>query len=159
MGKQLETEKEARARAARRALRNAINAKIKADNAKAREERNARRNKAERDPLEYAAQKKRQRENYAAEQGGSVRPYEKIVAQTKVDHEEQIKVRHAKREAKRYADMTPEQRQAKSDAIADEAWQERRRAKGIPEELIQAQLIAHRDKRAIKRAAKSHAAK
>lgn len=153
----MESEEKTQARIARVAMRNTIISKIAADNARDREARNARRWKAERDPLEYEAQKQRQRREYQPRDGDAVRSYEKITAATEADHESEVKARHAKREAKRYAGMTAEQKQAKSDEAADRAWQDRRREKDIPEELIQAGLIIRIQERAAKRNVKAQA--
>lgn len=151
----MESEEKTQARIARVAMRNAIISKIAADNARDREARNARRWKVERDPLEYEAQKERQRREYQPRDGVAVRSYEKITAATEADHENEAKARQAKREAKRYAGMTPAQKQAKSDATAEKNWQDRRREKGVPEELIQAGLIIYIQEREAKRAAKA----
>ncbi|MFA7433929.1 MAG: hypothetical protein WCZ72_09465 [Gemmobacter sp.] len=137
---------------ARRAVREAIQRKIAADNEREREARNARRWKVERDPAEYERQKERQRQQYIPKHGGPVRPYEKIVATTKAEREEQAKARHAEREKNRYASMTPAERQAKSDRVADEAWAARRRDKGVPEDIIQAGLAIRIQEREAKRA-------
>ncbi|WP_137111952.1 hypothetical protein [Rhodobacter sp. SY28-1] len=153
----MESEEESQDRAKRRAVRNAIIAKVEADNAEARATRNARRYKAERDPIEYEAQKDRQRRQYEAEQGGPVRSYKKIIAVTKEEHGEVAKARDAERKAGKRAAMSPEERQADTDKKADHQWVERRRARGIPEDVIQAGLIAHIQEREAKRAVKAQA--
>lgn len=142
-------------KAALRALMQATSDRIKAENEQMREARNARRWKAERDPLEYEAQKERQRREYQPRGGGPVRSYEKLTGATKAEREDEAKARHAEREAKRYAALTPDEKQAKSDRIADDAWIARRRDKGIPEEIIQAGLIVRLQEREVKRAMKA----
>ncbi|MBW7056984.1 hypothetical protein KY389_09795 [Paracoccus bogoriensis] len=129
--------------------------KIEADNARQRDERNARRWKAERDPEEYERQKAKQRHQYADAQGGSVRSYSKIEATTRTEHAEKAKARDAARQKARYHAMTPAERQAKSDQIADKRFVERRREKGIPEDLIQAALAVRIREREAERAAKA----
>lgn len=128
---------------------------IKAANERACEARNAARWKAERDPVAYEAQKARQRDQYQPRDGVAVRSYEKITAPTKADREAEAAARHAQREAKRYAGMTPAEKQAKSDQIADKAWLARKRERGIPEDIIQASFIARLQEREAARAAKA----
>lgn len=149
----MESEEESQDRAKRRAVRNAIIAKVEADNAEARAKRNARRWKTERDPLDYEAQKDRQRRQYEAEKGEPVRSYEKIIAGSKEEHGEIAKARDAQRKARNRAALSQEERQANTDKKADHRWVERRRAKGIPEDVIQAGLIARLQEREATRAA------
>ena len=151
----MESDKESQAPAWRSSQVQTALACIKAANERDRAARNARRWNAERDPLDYAAQKERQRSQYQPRDGVAVRSYVKIAAATEADHASEAKARQAKREAKRYAGMTPAQKQAKSDATAEKNWQDRRREKGVPEELIQAGLIIYIQEREAKRAAKA----
>lgn len=127
----MESDKEPRAETPRTALMRGWNAKTKAENEILRAERNARRWKAERDPIEYENQKAKQRSQYAQNKTEPVRPYVKIIATTKKDHAEKQKVRDAERQQKRYSKMTPAERQAKSDLTAEFAWIERRRKKHV----------------------------
>jgi hypothetical protein len=136
--------------------------RIKADNERVRSERNARRWKAERDPVEYERQKERQRQNYADGFGRScdlaeqpVRSYQKIPAVTKEEHLEQAKSRDAARQKARYDSLTPAERQAESDAKADRRFVKLRLSKGIPEDEIKAQLVARIAEREVARAAKA----
>lgn len=135
-----------------RSLVRKTKAKIEADNARLREERNARRWKSERDPEEYERQKERQRKEYAEAQDGSVRPYAKIEATTVSDHKEKARKRDADRQRKRYDNMSPPERRAKSDSIADKRWMDRCRKKGMSEDEIQAALTARIIERDAKRA-------
>lgn len=153
----MESEEKAQEKSPRRALFEATSARIKAQNEADREARNAQRWKAERDPLEYEAQKERQRQQYIPKNGSAVRSYRKIVATNEADREEQAKVRDAERQKQRYAGMTDAEKKAKSDEVADRAWMERRRDKGIPEEVIRAGLITRMQERDAKRAAKAEA--
>lgn len=138
-----------------RALMQATSDRIKAENEQKREARNARRWKAERNPLDYEAQKERQRSQYQPKNGISARSYKKLTGATKAEREDEAKARHAEREAERYAGMSPDEKQAKSDETADRAWMKRRRDKGIPEEVIQAEFIVHMQEREAKRAMKA----
>lgn len=130
----------------------AFSAKIKADNEKERDARNSRRWKAERDPAEYAAQKDRQREQYALGKSGTVRSYEKIKAATVTERDEIRKGRDASRKKDRYANQSPEERQAESDKKAERQFVKRRREKNMAEDLIQAELVAYIHAREAKRA-------
>jgi hypothetical protein len=144
-------------RQARRAIIQRFLDDTKARNEAERATRNARRWKEERDPVEYEQQKKKQRGEYAHKIGGPVRSYEKIPATSKAEHKELAKKRDAERQKGRYANLTPAERQAKSDAAAEKAWIERRRNKGVPEDAIQAALIIYLQERYAKRAAKAQA--
>ena len=130
-----------------------IKAKIEADNALLRDERNARRWKSERDPEEYALQKELQRQEYAEAKGGSVRPYTKIEATTVAEHQEKARKRDAERQKERYNNMSPAERQAKSDSIANKRFMNRCREKGMSEDEIQIALNARIVEREAKRAA------
>ena len=138
---------------ARRKLIREVRAKIEADNARLRPERNARRWKSERDPEEYERQKERQRQEYAEARGGSVRPYSRIEASTRTEHKEKALARDADRQKRRYGDMSPAERQAKSDRVADAAWIARREKQGMSEEEIRTALAARIVERDAKRAA------
>ena len=141
----MEPEEEQKPRGMPEYLRNLVRetkAKIEADNARLCEERNARRWKSERDPEEYALQKERQRQEYAEAQGGSVRPYAKIEATTVIEHKEKARKRDADRQKERYNNMSPSERQAKSDRIANKRLIDRCRKKGMSEDEIQAALNA-----------------
>lgn len=140
-----------------RALAEAISDRIKAQNDTDRQARNARRWKAERDPAEYEAQKERQRRQYQPRGGEAVRPYAKIIAGTAKEHDKLAKARDADRQRGKYASLSPADRQAKSDKIADEAWLARRRKKGMPEDALIAALAVHIQNRTAKRIAQSQA--
>lgn len=127
-------------------------AKLDVENAGLRAERSARRYKAERDPAEYEAQKERQRRQYQAQKGGPVRSYEKIVAGTREERAILAKDRDTARKGRSRAAMSPQERQADTDRKADRQWESRRRAKGVPEAEIQAELIIHVQDRAAERA-------
>ena len=154
----MESEEESQPRNVRRTLIKAFIAKVEADNAEARATRNARRWKTERDPIDYEAQKDRQRRQYQTEKGEPVRSYDKIIAGTKEERGEVAKARDAERKGRTRAAMSPEERQADSDRKADRQWVERRRAKGVPEEVIQAELIIRLQDRATDRLEKAQAA-
>lgn len=153
----MESEEKPQGKSARRAMIEATIAKIKADNERERAARNARRWKAERDPVEYAAQKDRQRRQYQDRKDGPVRPYAKIIASTKDEHHDQAQARDAERKAKGRAAMSPAERQADTDRKADRQWVDRRREKGISEEVIQAGLIARIQERDARRAVEAQA--
>lgn len=139
-----------------RALAKAISDRIKAQNEADRSARNARRWKAERDPAEYEAQKERQRRQYQP-RGEAVRPYAKIIAGTAEEHDDLAKARDADRQRGKYASLSPADRQAKSDRIADEAWLARRRNNGMSEEALAAAFAVRVQDRAAKRVAQSQA--
>ncbi|SFI83987.1 hypothetical protein [Celeribacter neptunius] len=132
-------------------------AKIKQENADLHSARNARRWKAERDPQEYEAQKQRQRAEYAAENGGVVRSYEKIEGKTRDEHDENAKKRHAEKEQKRYGNLSPEEKQAKSDQSSDNRFRREKKKAGWSEERIQAALVIKQEARQKKREAKAQA--
>lgn len=98
-------------------------AQIVADNEAAKAERNARRWKRERDPVEYEKQKTAQREAYAAqiaaEEGREVRAYVRVPGTTREEHEENAKARDAarKREARSRASQEAKDRDADNRAV------------------------------------------
>lgn len=53
--------------------------------------------------------------------------------------------------------MTPSERQADNDEKVERRWVERRRAKGIPEEVIQAAFIVYIQERDARRAMEAQA--
>ncbi|NYS26399.1 hypothetical protein HUK65_15540 [Rhodobacteraceae bacterium 2376] len=128
-------------------------AKLEADNERKCAERNALRWKSQRDPEDYERQKERQRQEYAEAQGGSVRPYSKIEASSVSEHKEKALARDADRQKRRYEDMSPADRQAKSDRAADEAWIARRQKRGMSDEEINSALAARIVERNARRAA------
>lgn len=140
-----------------RALADGISDRIKAQNEADRQARNARRWKAERDPAEYEAQKERQRRQYQPRGGDTARPYAKIIAGTAEERNDLAKARDAVRQRGKYASMSQDERQAKSDRIADEAWQARRREKGMSEDALIAALAVRIQDRAAKRIAQLQA--
>ena len=109
---------------------------IAADNAAKRSANNARRWKAERDPVEYAKQLADQKEEYAAkvlaEQGREVRAYLKVQGSTGPERAEKRRQRHAEKERGRWANAT----QAQKDEKADKVWSSRKRKAGWTEEQI-----------------------
>lgn len=121
--------------------------KIAAENEHLRSERNARRFKAQRDPIEYEKQKAEQKAEYAAkiaeEQGRDVRAYEKIPGKTHAEHEENSRRRRAEREKERRARQT----QADKDKQADQKWVKRKQEAGWTSEEIKKGL----EERALKR--------
>lgn len=139
-----------------RVLSGAISDRIKAQNDADRQARNARRWTAERDPAEYEAQKDRQRREYQA-RVGAVRSYEKITATSTEEHAEQAKARDADRQRGKYAAMSPDQRRAKSDGIADKAWLTRHRKNGMAEGELMAALAVRVQERDVKRAEEARA--
>lgn len=132
-------------------------AKIEKENAEARDARNAKRWKAERDPIEYEAQKAKQRADYAAEKGGVVRPYEKIEGKARDEHDENAKKRHAAKEQKRYAKLSAVAKQAKSDQSSDNRFKRKKKKAGWSDERIQAELVIVQEKRQKRREAKMKA--
>lgn len=153
----MESEEESQVSFDRRAVIEATIAKIKADNERERAARNARRYKAERDPVEYEAQKVRQRSEYQAGKDRPVRSYEKIIASTAEELQQITRARNAAQKAKGRAAMTPSERQADNDTKVERRWVERRRAKGIPEEVIQAAFIVYIQERDARRAMEAQA--
>jgi hypothetical protein len=151
----MESGEESQVRARRRELAQAASARIKSENEADRAARNARRWKAERNPAEYEAQKERQRREYQPLGGGPVRPYVKITASTKTERAELAKARDAERHRGKYAVMPPEERQSVSDRKADRLWLERRRAKGVAEDILVAALAVRVQQREALRAAKA----
>lgn len=128
-------------------------AQIAADNEVAKAVRNARRNKQERDPAEYQKQKVEQREAYAAkiaaEEGREVRAYAKVPGQTRAEHDENARQRHAERERERRTNAT----QVEKNKDNDRKWAARQRKKGWTEDQIAEGLA----KRAADRQAKPDA--
>lgn len=118
-------------------------AQIAADNEAAKAERNARRWREQRDPIEYEKQKEKQREEYAnliaAEEGREVRAYTKVPGKTRAEHAENAKARHAEKQRARWGNVT----QAEKDAKADKVWLGRMRKKGWTDEQL-AQGLAKR---------------
>ncbi|KAA8606027.1 hypothetical protein AL036_16405 [Salipiger aestuarii] len=115
-------------------------ATIVRENAALKAERNARRYKAERDPLKYETQKANQREEYAARiadtEGREVRAYCKVPGKTLAEHDENAKARDASRKRAERGNAT----QAQKDAQADAKWLKRQRARGASEADIAAGL-------------------
>lgn len=74
---------------------------IAADNARLKDERNALRNKAERDPVEYEKQKADQKAAYAemiaATEGRKVRAYAVVPGKTRSEHDQNARDRDAAR--------------------------------------------------------------
>lgn len=103
------------------------------------------------------AQKDRQRRQYRDAKDGPVRSYEKIIASTEEEHRQITKARNAAQKAKGRAAMTPSERQADNDEKVERRWVERRRAKGIPEEVIQAAFIVYIQERDARRAMEAQA--
>ena len=128
----------------RRALIKATRQKIEADNLARKDERNARRWKAERDPEEYDQQKAGQREEYAQmireTEGRDVRAYTKVPGQTPAERAENRRKRKAERQRKNWANAS----QAEKDAKADRVWIARQRKKGLSEAEIEAGLAKRR---------------
>ncbi|WP_283178183.1 hypothetical protein [Gemmobacter sp. 24YEA27] len=88
---------------------------------------------------------------------GAVRSYEKIAATSAEEHAEQAKARDADRQRGKYAAMSPDQRRAKSDGIADKAWLTRHRNNGMAEGELMAALAVRVQERDVKRAEKARA--
>lgn len=137
-------------RRAQKNLRELVKAKrdqIAAENEAERAERNKRRWKAERDPVEYEKQKAAQREEYAAkiatEGGREVRSYEMVPGKTRAEHDANAKARDAARKR----DERGKASQEKKDAEADRKWAARQRQKGWSEEQIQQGLDKRADDR------------
>jgi hypothetical protein len=144
-----------------RAMIKEFQAKVKMENAELCAERSARRYKAERDPVEYEAQKVKQRAEYAAQakaEGREVRSYEKIKAQTKVEKKTKVKTRHAEKEKERHAKLSPEEKQAISDRSGENRFKRQKSKAGWSEAEIQAGLVIFIEKREAKRKAANKAA-
>lgn len=111
--------------------------KITAENEAKRAERNSRRWREERDPVEYDRQKANQREEYAAqiaaEEGRAVRAYVPVPGKTRAEHDENAKARHAEKERTRRANAD----QAAKDREADRKWAGRKRKAGWTDEQIE----------------------
>ncbi|MCA1777727.1 MAG: hypothetical protein LC676_19605 [Loktanella sp.] len=111
-------------------------AKIKAENEAKRRERNARRWREQRDPVEYDRQKAKQRGDYAAQiaadEGRNVRAYTPVPGKTRAEHDKNAKARDAerKRASRKNAD------QAAKDREADRKWERRKRGAGWTDEQI-----------------------
>lgn len=127
-------------------LRQAIEqaqAKIIAENEAKRVERNARRWREQRDPVEYNRQKIKQRADYAAQiaadEGREVRAYAPVLGKTRAEHDENAKARDAarKRASRSKAD------QVQKDKDADRTWTRRMRKNGWTDQQI-AQGLAKR---------------
>lgn len=122
-------------------------AKILAENLAAKEERNARRWKLERDPVEYEKQKAEQRREYEetirANEGREVRTYHKVPGETPAEREANRRKRKAARQRKGWANAS----QAAKDAKADRVWATRQRKRGKSEAEIEAGLEARRSGR------------
>lgn len=122
-------------------------AQIAADNAAARTERNARRWKSERDPVEYEKQKVEQRKAYAlqieTEEGREVRSYVKVPGKTRGQHKENAKARDAERKRIERSRAT----QSDKDAEADRKWVARKQKAGWSEAQIAEGLLARQEER------------
>lgn len=121
------------------------------ENERLKSERNARRYKAERDPIEYERQKAGQRAEYAVqiaeEQGRSVRAYEKIPGKTRAEHDQNSRQRRAERERERRA----AQDQSEKDKRADHVWAKRKREAGWTSDEIRKGLEERAEKRLYRR--------
>ena len=122
-------------------------ASIEADNLRLKDERNARRWKAERDPKEYEAQKAAQREAYrnkiSHEKGREVRAYNSVGGKTHDEHDANAR----KRDAERKKALRNNASQDEKDQEADRVWTRRQVKAG----KIPAQIEAGLAKRLIDR--------
>lgn len=127
-----------------RGVSKAFKANVEAENERLRTERNARRFKAERDPVEYAKQKVEQREQYAAEiaknEDREVRSYLKIEAANKIERDVIRKERNAETKRKSRANATPEDRAARADKV----WEQRAIKRGLTQDQIAEGLAKRR---------------
>ena len=121
----------------------AAKAAIEAENEKAKDERNARRWKSQRDPVDYEKQKRGQREEYAAQKGGKVRAYHKIDAKTEAERQKVMQ----ERAAERMRANRKNARQEAKDREADRKFRARKEAAGWTSEEIEAGLERRRANR------------
>ncbi|WP_420010467.1 hypothetical protein [Tateyamaria sp.] len=116
-----------------RAISEEFRANVKAENQRLKAERNARRWKAERDPIAYEAQKVAQREEYAAHiattEGRNVRSYEPVAGETVEERDHNRRARKAAADAARNGAKS----QAEKDAASDRKWLARQIKKGATE--------------------------
>lgn len=121
---------------------------IEAENLSLKAERNARRWKAERDPVAYEAQKVAQRERYRLEdaKGRDVRTYRPVIGDTKEQRHLNAKARDAQRKVVERANAS----QDKKDAEADRKWKLRKRKAGWTNTQIEIGMttrLAERERR------------
>ena len=125
-------------------------ANIADENERLRSERNARRWKAERDPVEYEKQKAGQRDEYEAKvmakEGREVRAYLKVPGATKAEREENAKRRHAEKERERWSKVS----QDKKDEKADKVQSARMRKAGFSEGEIAQEMTKRAEKRRLR---------
>ena len=113
---------------------------IKADNKRLKNQRNARRWKAERDPAEYERQKAAQREAYrhriSSEEDREIRAYQPVDGKTRQEREANARQRDAERKKAERAGFSQDEK----DREADRKWARRQVNAGKTAEEIETGL-------------------